>query len=38
MSFPDECFDSVYCSAAFKNFAEPIKALDEMHRVLRPRV
>ncbi len=36
MSFPDECFDSVYCSAAFKNVAEPIKALDEMHRVLRP--
>jgi ubiquinone/menaquinone biosynthesis C-methylase UbiE len=36
MPFADQSFDFVYCSAAFKNFAEPIKALDEMHRVLRP--
>jgi len=36
MPFPDESFDFVYCSAAFKNFAEPVRALDEMHRVLRP--
>lgn len=36
MPFPDESFDFVYCSAAFKNFAEPVKVLDEMHRVLRP--
>jgi ubiquinone/menaquinone biosynthesis C-methylase UbiE len=36
MPFPDEAFDFVYCSAAFKNFSEPVKALDEMHRVLRP--
>jgi ubiquinone/menaquinone biosynthesis C-methylase UbiE len=36
MPFVDESFDFVYCSAAFKNFSEPIKALDEMHRVLRP--
>ncbi|HEY2584237.1 MAG TPA: class I SAM-dependent methyltransferase [Tepidisphaeraceae bacterium] len=36
MPFADESFDFVYCSAAFKNFAEPVKALDEMHRVLRP--
>jgi ubiquinone/menaquinone biosynthesis C-methylase UbiE len=35
MPFDDESFDFVYCSAAFKNFAEPVKALDEMHRVLR---
>ncbi len=35
MPFDDESFDFVYCSAAFKNFSEPIKALDEMHRVLR---
>ena len=26
----------MYCSAAFKNFSEPVKALDEMYRVLRP--
>ena len=37
MPFPDASFDFVYCSAAFKNFSEPIPALDEIHRVLRPR-
>jgi ubiquinone/menaquinone biosynthesis C-methylase UbiE len=36
MPFGDHSFDFVYCSAAFKNFTEPVKALDEMHRVLRP--
>jgi ubiquinone/menaquinone biosynthesis C-methylase UbiE len=36
MPFEDGSFDFVYCSAAFKNFSEPLKALDEMHRVLRP--
>ena len=36
MPFADDSFDFVYCSAAFKNFSEPIKALDEMHRLLRP--
>lgn len=36
MPFPDESFDFVYCSAAFKNFSEPVKALDEIHRVLHP--
>lgn len=36
MPFASELFDFVYCSAAFKNFSEPVKALDEMHRVLRP--
>jgi ubiquinone/menaquinone biosynthesis C-methylase UbiE len=36
MPFADESFDFIYCSAAFKNFSEPLKALDEMHRVLRP--
>jgi len=34
--FADDSFDFIYCSAAFKNFSEPVKALDEMHRVLRP--
>jgi ubiquinone/menaquinone biosynthesis C-methylase UbiE len=28
-------FDLIICQAAFKNFAEPLRALDEMHRVLR---
>jgi ubiquinone/menaquinone biosynthesis C-methylase UbiE len=36
MPFESGAFDFVYCAAAFKNFSEPIKALDEMHRVLRP--
>ncbi len=35
MPFDDDSFDLIYCCAAFKNFAEPIKALNEMHRVLR---
>jgi ubiquinone/menaquinone biosynthesis C-methylase UbiE len=36
MPFADNSFDFVYCAAAFKNFSEPVKALDEMYRVLRP--
>src|SRR6516162_10984576 len=36
LPFPRDSFDFLYCSAAFKNFSEPVKALDEMHRVLRP--
>jgi ubiquinone/menaquinone biosynthesis C-methylase UbiE len=36
MPFAAESFDFIYCSAAFKNFSEPVQALNEMHRVLRP--
>ncbi|OMC53821.1 hypothetical protein A5747_18225 [Mycobacterium sp. IS-836] len=36
MPFPDESFDLLTCSAAFKNFSEPHHALQEMYRVLRP--
>jgi ubiquinone/menaquinone biosynthesis C-methylase UbiE len=36
MPFPDASFDFVVCSAAFKNFSNPIGALDEIHRVLAP--
>lgn len=36
MPFDDAVFDFIICRAAFKNFAEPIQALDEMHRVLKP--
>ncbi len=32
----DASVDFVVCRAAFKNFAEPVKALAEMRRVLRP--
>ena len=34
--FPDNKFDFVVCTAAFKNFKEPLLSLNEMHRVLRP--
>lgn len=37
MPFADASFDFVVCMAAFKNFTNPIGALDEMHRVLRER-
>lgn len=36
MPFGSDSFDFVYCRAAFKNFGEPVRALDEMYRVLRP--
>lgn len=36
MPFQDESFDLIVCQAAFKNFTEPVRALDEMYRVLRP--
>jgi ubiquinone/menaquinone biosynthesis C-methylase UbiE len=32
----DASVDFVVCRAAFKNFTEPVKALSEMRRVLRP--
>lgn len=34
--FEDGSFDVVVCQAAFKNFRQPVAALNEMHRVLRP--
>jgi ubiquinone/menaquinone biosynthesis C-methylase UbiE len=37
MPFPNESFDFTFCQAAFKNFSEPVKAIAEMHRVLRPK-
>ena len=36
LPFADGFFDFVYSSAAFKNFADPLGAIDEMFRVLRP--
>jgi ubiquinone/menaquinone biosynthesis C-methylase UbiE len=36
MPFEAESFDLITCQAAFKNFAQPVRALEEMHRVLRP--
>lgn len=34
--FTDSAFDFVVCTAAFKNFADPVGALNEMYRVLKP--
>jgi ubiquinone/menaquinone biosynthesis C-methylase UbiE len=36
MPFADNSFDFIFCSAAFKNFHDPLAALREMHRVLKP--
>jgi ubiquinone/menaquinone biosynthesis C-methylase UbiE len=36
MPFEDNTFDFTFCQAAFKNFSEPVKAVAEMYRVLRP--
>ena len=36
MPFADNTFDFVVCQAAFKNFPEPVAALDEIYRVMRP--
>ena len=36
MPFGNESFDFLLCRAAFKNFSEPQRALEEMHRVLKP--
>lgn len=36
MPFQENTFDFTFCQAAFKNFSEPVKAIAEMYRVLRP--
>jgi ubiquinone/menaquinone biosynthesis C-methylase UbiE len=36
MPFADNTFDFILCRAAFKNFSQPIEAMNEMHRVLKP--
>ena len=36
MPFEADSFDFLVCRAAFKNFSEPVQALNEMQRVLRP--
>jgi ubiquinone/menaquinone biosynthesis C-methylase UbiE len=36
LPFESATFDYVLCRAAFKNFTEPVRALQEMCRVLRP--
>jgi len=36
LPFPKNSFDFLLCRAAFKNFAKPLEALQEMSRVLKP--
>jgi ubiquinone/menaquinone biosynthesis C-methylase UbiE len=36
MPFADDTFDFIFCRAAFKNFTQPVEAMSEMYRVLRP--
>lgn len=36
MPFQENTFDFTFCQAAFKNFSEPVKAICEMYRVLKP--
>ena len=36
MPLPESTFDLILCRAAFKNFSQPLAAMNEMHRVLKP--
>ena len=36
MPFDDQQFNFLLCRAAFKNFTQPVRALQEMYRVLKP--
>lgn len=36
LPLPGGAFDFIVCMAAFKNFSEPQKAMEEMYRVLKP--
>jgi ubiquinone/menaquinone biosynthesis C-methylase UbiE len=36
MPFENEKFDFLMCTSSFKNFSEPIEAMNEMYRVLKP--
>ena len=36
MALDADTFDLIICRAAFKNFTEPVRAIQEMYRVLKP--
>jgi ubiquinone/menaquinone biosynthesis C-methylase UbiE len=36
MPLPENTFDLILCRAAFKNFSQPVAAMNEMYRVLKP--
>jgi ubiquinone/menaquinone biosynthesis C-methylase UbiE len=35
MPLSDDTFDFIVCRAAFKNFSQPVEAMNEMYRVLK---
>ncbi|OHD69875.1 MAG: hypothetical protein A2W19_09095 [Spirochaetes bacterium RBG_16_49_21] len=35
MPFENDTFDLIVCTSSFKNFSDPVKSLQEMHRVLK---
>lgn len=35
-NYLNDKFDFLICTSSFKNFSEPLKALNEMHRLLKP--
>jgi len=37
MPFPNGTFDLIFCQAAFKNFSQPVRAIAEIYRVLKPK-
>ena len=37
MPFEEKTFDFIICVAAFKNFSQPVEAIREMYRVLKPK-
>ena len=37
LPYPDEHFDKIICSSSLEHFKDDVKALKEMHRVLKPR-
>ena len=36
LPYSDGCFDKIVCSSSLEHFGDDIKALNEMHRVLKP--
>jgi SAM-dependent methyltransferase len=36
LPFPDDSFDRVFCHAVLEHLGEPVRALCELHRVLKP--
>jgi len=37
LPYPNECFNKIVCSSSLEHFKDDVKALKEMHRVLKPK-